>query len=150
MPNRVGSSPTSQNFRRSVSDPTYTAQLEVSRSVLRDTGTETLASRLVLNKIDHVNAARRATLVEKHQDAILLSAHAPADVSALQDTTNAFFEAEMVEDVLVLPHAKQGLLGEVYESARVLSEDSDESGRVLKVRGLPGTITRLRRSLTTH
>ncbi len=73
MPNRVGSSPTSQNFRRSVSDPTYTAQLEVSRSLLRAIGTETVASRLVLNKIDHVNAARRATPVEKHQDAILLS-----------------------------------------------------------------------------
>ena len=46
----------------------------------------------------------------------------------------------MVEDVLVLPYAKQGLIGEVYESARVLSEEYDETGRVLKVRGLPGAI----------
>jgi GTP-binding protein HflX len=53
----------------------------------------------------------------------------------------------MVEDVLVLPYAKQGLIGEVYESARVLSEEYDETGRVLRVRGLPGAITRLRRSL---
>jgi GTP-binding protein HflX len=41
----------------------------------------------------------------------------------------AFFEAAMVEDVLVVPYAKQGLIGEVYESARVLSEDDNESGR---------------------
>ena len=39
--------------------------------------------------------------MEKHPDAILLSAHAPADVSALRDTIIAFFEAAMVEDVLV-------------------------------------------------
>ncbi len=26
----------------------------------------------------------------------------------------AFFEAAMVEDVLVVPYAKQGLIGEVY------------------------------------
>jgi len=62
-------------------------------------------------------------------------------------TVVAFFEAAMVEDVLVLPYAKQGLIGEVYESARVLSEEYDETGRVLTVRGLPGAITRLRRSL---
>src|SRR3954447_6487700 len=83
-------------------------------------------------------------------DAILLSAHAPEDVSALRDIIVEFFEAAMVEDVLVLPYAKQALIGEVYESARVLSEEHDETGRVLKVRGLPGAIARLRRSLVAH
>ena len=129
------------------SDPTYEAQLEVSRNVLHEIGADVVPSRLVLNKMDRVDAAGRAALMAKHPDAIMLSAHAPGDVSALRDTIIAFFEATMVEDVLVLPYAKQGLIGEVYESARVLSEEYDETGRVLKVRGLPGAITRLRRSL---
>jgi GTP-binding protein HflX len=129
------------------SDPTYEAQLEASRSVLREIGADAVPSRLVLNKMDRVDAAGRAALLEKHPDAILLSAHAPDDVSALRNTIIAFFEAAMVEDVLVLPYAKQGLIGEVYESARVLSEDYNETGRVLNLRGLPGAITRLRRSL---
>ena len=129
------------------SDPTYEAQLEVSRGVLREIGADTVPSRLVLNKLDRVDAAGRAALVERHPDAILLSAHSATDVSALRDTIIAFFEAEMVEDVLVLPYARQAIIGEIYESARVLSEEYDERGRVLKVRGLPGTITRLRRSL---
>lgn len=129
------------------SDPTYEAQLEVSRSVLREIGADTVPSRLVLNKIDRVDATRRAALLEKHPDAIMLSAHAPEDVSALRETIIAFFEAEMVDDVLVLPYAKQKLIGEIYESARVLSEDHDETGRVLKVRALPGAMARLRRSL---
>jgi GTP-binding protein HflX len=128
------------------SDPTYEAQLEVSLSVLREIGADGVPSRLLLNKVDRVDAAGRAALMEKHPDAILLSAHAPKDVSALRDTIIAFFEAAMVEDMLVLPYAKQGLIGEVYE-ARVLSEEYDKVGRVLKVRGLPGTITRLQRSL---
>jgi GTP-binding protein HflX len=71
-------------------------------------------------------------------------------VSALRDTIIAFFEAMMVEDVLVLPYAKQGLIGEVHESGAVLSEEHNETGRVLKVRGFPGAITRLRRSLAAH
>jgi GTP-binding protein HflX len=129
------------------SDPTYEAQLEVSRSVLREIGADAVPSRLVLNKMDRVDAARRATLMEKHPDAIMLSAHAPDDVSALRDTIIAFFEAAMVDDVLVLPYAKQGLIGEVYESARVLSEEYNEIGRLLNVRGLPGAMARLRRSL---
>jgi GTP-binding protein HflX len=132
------------------SDPTYEAQLEVSGSVLREIGADAVPSRLVLNKMDRVDDAGRAALIERHPDAILLSAHAPEDVSALRDTIIAFFEEMMVEDVLVVPYAKQGLIGEVYESARVLSEDYDEAGRVLKVRGLPGAITRLRRSLAAH
>lgn len=132
------------------SDPTYEAQLEVSRSALREIGADVVPSRLVLNKLDLLDTAGRAALMDKHPDAILLSAHAPEDVSALRDNIVAFFEASMVEDVLVLPYAKQGLIGEVYESARVLSEEHNETGRVLKVRGLPGAITRLRRSLAAH
>ncbi|MFC7556071.1 GTPase HflX [Pseudoroseomonas wenyumeiae] len=129
------------------SDPTYEAQLEVTRGVLREIGADAVPSRLVLNKMDRVDAAGRAALIEKHPDAILLSAHAPEDVSALRGTIIAFFEAEMVEDVLALSYAQQGLIGEIYNSVRVLSEEYDESGRVLKVRGLPGAIARLKRSL---
>ena len=67
-------------------------------------------------------------------------------MAALRETIIAFFEAAMVEDQLVLPYAKQGLLGDVYENARVLSEDYGTTGRIMKVRGLPGAIARLRRS----
>ena len=129
------------------SDPTYQAQLEVSRGVLREIGADAVPSRLVLNKIDRVDALGRAALLDMHPDAILLSAHAPEDVSALRETIIAFFEAAMVEDVLVLPYDKQALIGEVYESTRVLSETHDETGRVLTIRGLPGAVARLQRNI---
>jgi GTP-binding protein HflX len=129
------------------SDPTYESQLEVSRNVLREIGADIVPSRLLLNKIDRVSEADCAALRAKHPDAILLSAKSPEDVAALRETIISFFEAEMVEDQLVLPYSKQGLLSEVYENARVLSEDYDSTGRIMKVRGLPGAITRLRRTL---
>jgi len=129
------------------SDPTYESQLEVSRGVLREIGADAVPSRLILNKIDRVSEADRATLREKHPDAILLSAMAPGDVAMLRETIIGFFEAAMVDDQLVLPYAKQGLLSDVYENARVISEDYDATGRVMNVRGLPGAIARLRRTL---
>ena len=129
------------------SDPTYQSQLEVSRSVLREIGADAVPSRLLLNKIDRVSAADRVALRAMHPDAILLSAKSPEDIAALRDTIIEFFEAAMVEDQLMLPYAKQGLLSDVYENARVLSEDYDAEGRIMKVRGLPGAIARLRRTL---
>jgi GTPase len=131
------------------SDPTYESQIEVSRSVLREIGAEVVPSRLLLNKIDRVSEADRAVLQEKHPDAILLSAKSPEDIAALHETIVTFFEVAMIEDQLVLPYAKQGLLGDVYETTRVLSESYDATGRVIKLRGLPGTITRLRKTIAT-
>jgi GTP-binding protein HflX len=130
-------------------DATYESQLEVSRNVLREIGAEVVPSRLLLNKIDRVSEADRAAFRAKHPDAILLTAKSPEDVAALRETIIAFFEAAMVEDQLVLPYAKQGLLGDVYDSVRVLSENYDASGRIMNVRGLPGAIARLRRTLAT-
>jgi GTPase len=129
------------------SDPTYESQLEVTRNVLREIGGEGVPSRLLLNKADRLSEVDRTALRAKHPDAILLSAKSPEDVAALRVTIIAFFEAAMVEDQFVLPYAKQGLLGDVYANARVLSEDYDGTGRIMKVRGLPGAIARLRRSL---
>src|SRR6202021_427854 len=115
------------------SDPTYEAQLEVSRNVLREIGADAVPSRLLLNKADRVNEADRAALREKHPAPIILSAKSPADVAALRETIISFFEASMVEDQLGLPYANQGMLREVYENARVLSEDYDATGRIMKV-----------------
>jgi GTPase len=68
-------------------------------------------------------------------------------VAALRKTIITIFEAAMVDDQIVLPYAKQGPAGDLYDNARVLSEDYDTIGRIMKVRGLPGAIARLRRTL---
>jgi GTP-binding protein HflX len=129
------------------SDPTCESQLEVSRGVLREIGADVVPSRLLLNKIDRVSEAGRAALRAKHPDAIQLSAKSPEDAAALREMIIAFFEAAMVEEQLVLPYAKQGLLSVVYENMRVLREDYDTTGRIIRVRGLPDAIARLRTTL---
>jgi GTP-binding protein HflX len=129
------------------SDPAYESQLEVSRSVLNEIGAEGIPSRLILNKIDRISEPDRAALRAKHPEAILVSAKSLHDVAMLRETLIEFFEASMVDDELVLPYAKQSLLGEIYDNARVLAEEYDADGRILKVRGLPGAIARLRTAL---
>jgi GTP-binding protein HflX len=144
-------------------DPAHEAQLRVTREVLREIGADAVPSLLLLNKADRLGAREtealriehgaeelegsgRAPLDHGRPGAMLVSAHDAKDVARVRDAILAFFEARMIEETLVVPYAKQSLLGEVYESARVVSESYDDSATRLVVRALPAAIARLRRS----
>jgi len=126
-------------------DPTCEAQLEVTRGVLHEIGADTLPSLLLLNKADRLDPTTRAALLERHPGAVVLSAHAPADVAALRQQIIDHFEVAMVDSELLIPYDKQGLISQVYEHARVVSETYDEAGRHLTVRALPAAMAKLTR-----
>jgi GTP-binding protein HflX len=54
-----------------------------------------------------------------------------------------YFDALMVPGELVVPYAKQALVSEVYEHAKVLSETYDEAGAHLSIRAEPAALARL-------
>jgi GTPase len=126
-------------------DPTCEAQLEVTRGVLREIGAEAVPSLLLLNKADRLDPKRRAELLERHPDAIVLSAHAAGDVAALRQTIIDHFEKSMVDANLVIPYSQQAVISQIYENARVVSEDFDETGRKLVIRALPAAVAKLTR-----
>jgi GTP-binding protein HflX len=127
------------------SDPTCEAQLEVTMGVLREIGAESVPHFLLLNKSDRLDPQRRAELLARHPEAIVLSAHAPADVTALRQRIVDHFERSMVETTLVIPYTRQALVAQVYEHARVVSESFDEAGRTLVIRALPAAAEKLAR-----
>ncbi|HEX8539621.1 MAG TPA: GTPase HflX, partial [Cystobacter sp.] len=131
------------------SDPTWQAQLEVTRSVLREIGAQSVSSLLLFNKADRLSPEQREALLQQHPEARILSAHSPDDVAALRQGILEFFERSMIEADLVIPYARQGRLSEVYEHARVLSESFDENGRTLRIRALPAAIARLTHAFGT-
>jgi GTPase len=125
------------------SDPTFRSQLEVTRTVLHEIGADAVPSRLLLNKVDRLDADARASLARELPDAIQLSAKDAADVAALRQTLVAFFEGTMVDGEILVPYARQNLVGEVFEAARVTGEDYEDAGRRLRVRAHPAVIARL-------
>jgi len=129
------------------SDAAFPAQLEVTREVLREIEATDAPRLLVLNKIDKVDAETRARLVAEWPDAVPISVKDPADVALLRERIVAFFERDMVEADLVVPYAKQRLVGEAHSACRVVAESHDEHGTRLRVRARPEVIARLRAGL---
>jgi GTP-binding protein HflX len=70
----------------------------------------------------------------EHPDALLVSAHSPADVARVRAAMIAFFEAGYAEGVLEIPFAQGQLIGEIHAQARVLSQSYTADGSVLNVR----------------
>jgi GTPase len=129
------------------SDPAFAAQIEVTLAVLREIGAGDATRLLVLNKVDKVDAETRARLAVEWPDAIQTSAKDPAEVAKLRERIVAFFERDTVETELVVPYAKQRVVGEAHAVCRVLAESHDEHGTRLRLRARPEVIERLRASL---
>ncbi|HMA95180.1 MAG TPA: GTPase HflX, partial [Polyangiaceae bacterium] len=126
------------------SDPTCDEQLEVTRTVLKEIGADTVPSLLVLNKVDLLDAAGVAAVSERHPGAVLISARDPQHVANLRQRVIDHFESRMQDAEFFIPYTKQALRKEVYGQARVLAETYDETGVTLRVRAMPAEVARLR------
>ncbi len=130
------------------SDPTYEAQLQVTRTVLHEISADAAPSILIMNKIDCLEETELENLKLKHPDAVFLSSRLPDDVSGLRNIIIAFFEKSMVDDQIAVSYSNEKMLGDVFETLRVVSQDYTETGRLMHVRGLPNAIAKLKKSLS--
>ena len=129
------------------SDPTWSAQREVTRAVLAELGAGEGPSLLVLNKADRLDAAARAGLAKDHPEALVMSALHPADIAALHARIVAFFEREMIDAELFVPYHRQRLVHTIHESCRVVHEIHDEVGTHIFMRASPALVEELRQAL---
>jgi GTP-binding protein HflX len=128
-------------------DPELRGQLELTRRVIEEIGAEEIPSRVVLNKIDRVNAEERHRLAAELPEALQTCAHDAGDMQRLRETLIAFFEASWESEHLEVPYARSSLLGELRTNLRVVSEEYTERGVRLSVRGPPPVLARLRQRL---
>jgi GTP-binding protein HflX len=129
------------------SDPSFPAQVEVTRAALAEIGAGETPRLVVLNKADRLDAAARERLAREWPDALLLSVRSPDDVAALRERILACFEGDTVEEEILVPYARQRVVGEAHAACRVVSETHDEAGTRLVVRARPEVIARLRAGL---
>jgi GTPase len=125
------------------SDPGFERQLAVTEEVLDEIGAKDVPRLLVFNKIDR--GGDEAALRAKYPGCVVMSARREGDVARLREAILAFFERDLVEAELFLPWSAQSRRGEIFESCKVLEERSDDAGAILRVRGEPEAVKRLRR-----
>jgi GTPase len=127
------------------SDPGFERQLAVTEEVLDEIGAKDLPRLLVFNKIDL--GGDEAALRAKHPGCMVMSARREGDIAKLHDAIAAFFQRDLVEAELFLPWAAQNLRGEIFATCKVLEERADGEGALLRVRGAPADVQRLRELL---
>jgi GTP-binding protein HflX len=134
------------------SDPGFERQLAVTEKVLDEIGARDVPRLLVFNKIDRAGdaaaqTAREAALRARHPGCIVMSARREDDIAKLRTAIVAFFQRDLVEAELRLPWSAQKLRGEIFAACEVLEERADDAGALLRVRGEPETVKRLRELL---
>jgi GTPase len=131
------------------SDAGFERQLAVTGEVLAEIGAEGVPRLVVFNKIDRGGneGELRAALRAKYPDCIVMSAKREGDVARLREAIVAFFQRNLVEAELFLPWSAQKLRGQIFATCVVLEERADPEGAVLRVRGEPEAVRRLREQL---
>jgi GTP-binding protein HflX len=126
------------------SDPMWESQLQVTRDVLAEIGADEVPAKLVFNKCDRLDEDATRALSRRFPDAWLCSAHDAAEVSRLRDRIIAEFDKDFVEDVLVVPYARQALVSEMHEAGRVVEQRYEADGVHVRFRSDRATVERLR------
>jgi GTP-binding protein HflX len=130
-------------------DPAFRSHIQVTKEVLEDIGAGQLPSLVILNKIDIVDSSRKALLEKEFPEAIAMSALNPQNIEALHSRLVTFFLDTMIEEELVVPYGKEGVLADIRKNIHVLSESYEEKGVCLKIKANPGILTALKQRLAS-
>ena len=128
-------------------DPSWEAQLEVTREVLEEIGAGDVPSTLLMNKVDRIDPEDLARLRVRLPDAWFVSAHDPKDVALIRERIIGIFEARYLEEELVIPYDRQNILSEMHDSGRVMGERYEETGILVTYRAEPDTLARFKSKL---
>lgn len=125
------------------SDPSWQAQLAVTREVLTEIGAHQVPSRLLMNKVDCLTDEALLALRAEVPEAWFLSAKRPADVLDLRQRIIAFFESSYVHAEVLVPFSEQRLLAEMHATMNVLGTRYEEAGVFVDVRCEAAALDRL-------
>jgi len=129
------------------SDPSWQAQLAVTREVLTEIGAHAVPSRLLMNKVDCLTDEALLALRAEQPEAWFLSAKRPADVADLRQKIIAFFESSYVHAEVLVPFTEQRMLAEMHATMNVLGTRYEEAGVFVDVRCEAAALDRLGASL---
>jgi GTPase len=132
------------------SDPTFRAQLDVTKQVLSEIDAADIPSKLVLNKVDLLSEMQIKLLVNEFPEALLISTKNKEDISRVKTQLRDHFSENMEQVEVLVPYTdKSGLLADIRKHAAVLKEIHEQEGVRMTIKSFPEQITRLKKLLNS-
>jgi GTPase len=114
-------------------DIEWPSHLEVTRAALREIGASDRPSRVILNKIDRVDARARAELARALPNALAVSAYDPEDMRDLAQAIVASIAGPPCRETLLVPIGESRLIAEIHAEAEIVEAHYDETHARLQV-----------------
>lgn len=130
------------------SDPAFRSQLKVTQDVLSEVGATEVPRLLVLNKQDRLTAEQKEELAKEFPEAIFISTRDKEDVKRMREKILSYFENDMIDEDLFIPYTAKGIIGDIRNRTRVLSESYNENGTTLKVRASSEVLEMIKKKLS--
>ena len=129
------------------SDPEHPLHLQVTRDTLAAVS-PTAPAWVVLNKVDRLSRQQRDVLAAQLPAAIQVSALDVGDVARLAQRVRTALEASCTaEETFHIPYTRAEVLARVHGTTTVLHTEFASKGTVVRVRGAPTHLARLRSML---
>ncbi len=129
------------------SDPEHPLHLQVTRDTLAGVSPAS-PGWVVLNKVDRLSQQQRDVLAAQHPAAIQVSALDAGDVARLAQRVRTALEARCTtEETFNIPYTRAEVLARVHGTTTVLHTEFASEGTVVRVRGAPTHLARLRSML---
>ncbi|TAH34882.1 MAG: GTPase HflX [Planctomycetota bacterium] len=118
-------------------DPDLDLHLRAVEAVLAQLRADAIPRVLLLNKMDQVPREERGVLLDRHPEAVAVSAHSGEGLDALDAAVAAWLDAWSLRLELTVPMSQGKLLAELRRTAMVESEDFEDERWRGRVRILP-------------
>jgi GTP-binding protein HflX len=110
------------------------ADMQAVDAVLEEIGAGDKPRLLVLNKADLLDEDARAEALQRHLDAVLVSALGGDGLEALRQKVEAAFEDTLAEVELLIPYSEGGRLHELHEIAGDLDRTERADGVLVRAK----------------
>lgn len=127
------------------SDKSWRTHFQVTKSTLAGIGvTDEIPAIYVFNKIDLLPHSELSTLKNEYPTSLFISTKKDEDIKMIHTFIRDFFEKEMSDESIFIPYHVQGIVGNIRESLRIISEKYENDGIYLVVRGKIENIKKIR------
>lgn len=129
-----------------IAHPHYQLQIKTTEGVLRDIGAGDIPVMMVFNKMDRLQDQLLPKILRSvYRGSVFISAHREEDLVLLRRQIFKFFEENLIQATLMVPHDEASALSTVYQSCLILeSHFEDPQGARFEVRASAAVLAKLR------